>query len=90
METGDEYRLGDSRNVENAPPPESFFVRFWVEPEEHGGQGAAWTGRITHVTSRESRHFRDLGAIAEFIRPLLARSGVRFRPARRFARWLKR
>lgn len=91
MNTGADDLLRDTDEDKDAqPPPESFVIRFWVEPGQRPGGGATWSGRITHVATRETRQFRDLGAIAHLIRPFLARAGVGFGRTERARRWLRR
>ncbi len=63
----------------NTHPTDShlFTVRLWPDPR--AGGGASWRGRVTHVLSGETRHFREWPALLDFLSdvplyPKLARS----------------
>ena len=50
---------------------QAFSVKVWLEETvEEVGQ-ATWRGHITHVSSGERQHLKDLREIAEFIGPYL-------------------
>lgn len=59
----------------------SFIVRIWREGGETPGSDD-WRGSIEHVASGRRSFFRDLEAIAQFMKPHLSDLG--FDPASRF------
>jgi hypothetical protein len=48
-----------------------FTVRIW--PEAVGGE-LEWRGKVQHVTSGETRYFRDWSTLVAFLEELLAAS----------------
>ena len=53
---------------------------FGVEkPAEEAGT-ATWRGHVTHVPSGERRYLKRLEDIVEFVRPYLARMGIKPAP----------
>jgi hypothetical protein len=84
----DDLRDPDVGSIQ--PHTHSFVVKVWlVEPDRAIGRHG-WRGRITHVPSGRSRHFRNLRAIARFITPYLHRLGVRPTLSWTVRRWLRR
>ena len=55
----------------NQPAPSShlFTLRLW--PEDLGGGQIDWRGRVQHVTSGESRYFRDWATLEAFLEELM-------------------
>jgi hypothetical protein len=53
----------------------SFIVRIWRESGETPGS-SDWRGSIEHVPSGQRSFFRDLGAIAQFMKPHLNDLGI--------------
>lgn len=47
----------------------SFIVKIWLEGTGDEPRPAGWHGYITHVPSGERLYLRDLGDIANFIKP---------------------
>lgn len=54
----------------------SFIVRIWRETGGNPSTANEWRGSIEHVTSKRRRYFRDLGAIAKFMKPHLHELGI--------------
>lgn len=54
----------------------SFIVRVWRERGEGQAVSQEWRGSIEHVQSGQRSFFRDLGAIARFMRPHLEQLGI--------------
>lgn len=46
---------------------QSFVIRIWLEEEDEGSGQAIWRGHITHVPSKERRHFNDLSALMDIL-----------------------
>ena len=59
------------------PNTHSFIVKVWLASPDGTGSRPAWRGRVTHVPSGASRHFRDLVEVNRFIAPYLHQLGVR-------------
>jgi hypothetical protein len=54
----------------------SFIVRIWREQTEYEGALPEWRGSIEHVGSGQRAFFRDLDAIAAFMKPHLEAIGL--------------
>jgi hypothetical protein len=54
----------------------AFIVRIWRERSECESQEVEWRGSIEHVSSGQKAFFRNLEAIAEFMRPHLEAIGI--------------
>jgi hypothetical protein len=54
----------------------AFIVRIWRENGEPPGATGDWRGSIEHVMSGRRAFFRDLGAIANFMKPHLDDLGI--------------
>lgn len=54
----------------------SFIVRIWRERGDGQAVSQEWRGSIEHVQSGKRSFFRDLGAIARFMRPHLEQLGI--------------
>ena len=54
----------------------SFIVRIWREPTEYEGAIPEWRGSIEHVGTGQRAFFRDLDAIATFMKPHLETIGL--------------
>ena len=63
------------------PYTHSFVVKVWLASPGADGH-AEWRGRVTHVPSGDSRHFRELVDLNRFIAIYLGDLGVR--PSRRW------
>lgn len=66
-------------------PSQFFTVRLWFQ-EVAVGQQVKWRGRVTHVLSGETRHFREWSVLVDFLSTMLM-DGRLMRPetARRVA-----
>jgi hypothetical protein len=56
------------------PPPASFGLRFW--PEATGPDTYEWRGRVTQLPGQDTFYFRDLEALAGFLRARLEEERV--------------
>lgn len=54
----------------------SFIVRIWLERGEGAAVSQEWRGSIEHVQSGRRSFFRDLSAIARFMKPQLEQIGI--------------
>ncbi|RQP23033.1 hypothetical protein [Piscinibacter terrae] len=54
----------------------SFIVRIWRERGEGQAVSQEWRGSIEHVQSGRRSFFRDLSAIASFMKPHLEQLGI--------------
>lgn len=86
MDVGDEF---EDPGGEAEGRTQSFVVRLWME-EPRVGHPSLWRGHITHVGTRERRHFRRLEDIPLFIAPYLEQLGGSIGWCWRTRRWLKR
>jgi hypothetical protein len=50
----------------------AFVIRIWLE---RAGEEESWRGYITHATTEERHHFRELNEIGAFIRRYVERGG---------------
>ncbi len=72
---------------------QSFIIKIWLEPPEQALGQARWRGRITHVSSGDSRYVDDMEEITWFIAKYLRDLGahVKFRhELRDWLSWLNR
>jgi hypothetical protein len=58
-------------NEEHQSPSQLFTIRVWLE-EEADGQ-TQWRGKLCHIPTGESRHFRGWAALIPLILDLLRR-----------------
>jgi len=58
-------------NEEHQSPSQLFTIRVWLE-EETDGQNQ-WRGKLCHIPSGESRHFRGWAALIPLMLDLLRR-----------------
>jgi hypothetical protein len=70
--------------------PQSFILKFWVEPTTASEKDIVWHGQITHVPSGARRSLKTKEDLLSFIEPYLEAIGIHFTRARRFRRWLAR
>jgi len=54
----------------------SFIVRIWRERGEGGAVSQEWRGSVEHVQSGRRSFFRNLSAIAGFMKPHLEQLGI--------------
>ncbi len=59
---------------------QSFVVTIWLEETAEEAGTATWRGHVTHVPSGERRYLKRLEDIVEFVRPYLARMGIKPAP----------
>lgn len=52
----------------------AFIVKIWLE-EGSEPRGATWRGHVTHVPSKNRRHFLELEKVTEFIAGYLTAHG---------------
>jgi hypothetical protein len=73
------------------PVAHSFIVRIWLEDGAEMEGITVWHGQVTHVPGGESRYFRDLDDLVDFIASSLDFMGRRRRGwlGRRLRRWLR-
>ena len=55
------------------PHPHLFMVRVWAE--DIGNGQIEWRGKVQHVTSGETRYFRDWSALMNFLQAALPEVG---------------
>lgn len=53
------------------PHPRSHLFTLRVWPEALGGGRAEWRGKVQHVTSGETRYFRDWPSLVAFLQEML-------------------
>jgi len=68
------------------PSPQSFILKFWVEPTTASGREIIWHGQITHVPSGARRSLTTNEDLLKFIEPYLEAIGIHFTRPRRFWR----
>lgn len=71
-----------------ASNPQSFILKFWVEPSTASEKDVHWHGQITHVPSGARRSLKSKEELLNFIQPYLEAIGIHFTPQRRF--WQRR
>ena len=59
---------------------QSFVVTIWLEETAEEAGTATWRGHVTHVPSGERRYLKRLEDIVDFVRPYLARMGIKPAP----------
>jgi hypothetical protein len=57
------------------PHPGSFLFTLRVWPEALGEGRAEWRGKVQHVTSGETRYFRDWASLVAFLEEMLPELG---------------
>ncbi len=60
---------------------QSFVVTIWLEETAEEAGTATWRGHVTHVPSGERRYLKRLEDIVDFVRPYLARMGIKPAPS---------
>lgn len=80
----------DPKEIARKPIPQSFIIKFIVEPASDEASSVEWRGQIKHVPSGESKYFRTLESILEFIVPYLEQMGVKLDRPSWLTRWWRR
>ena len=68
------------------PNPQSFILKFSVEPTTAPEKEIVWHGQITHVPSGARRSLKTKEDLLNFIEPYLEALGIHFTRPRRFWR----
>jgi len=68
------------------PSPQSFILKFWVEPTTDSEQEIIWHGQITHVPSGARRSLKTKEDLMNFVQPYLEAIGIHLTRQRRFWR----